>query len=162
MQAIWGEGFFSTFVISGPSLEYSARLELRIWNGVRWSNQSSSVCKWLHGAEGCELSGCMVWGVKRIHGEQGYFSLKPVYSLHKCCESVTRWLLGASEREGANRHDCDVLALPLPARAKKFKWIRLHQARFECTHYLWVSLPLNLHSWNDKIPFQIFLPKSQK
>ena len=42
-------------------------------------------------------------------------------SLNKCCESFTRWLLGASEREGASKHDCDVLALPLPVRAKKFK-----------------------------------------
>ena len=40
--------------------------------------------------------------------EQGYFRLKPVYPLNKCCESFTRWLLGASEREGASKHDCDV------------------------------------------------------
>ena len=52
---------------------------------------------------------------------------------YKCCERFTRLLLGERKYES----NCE---------RKKFKQIRLQQVGFECPHYHWVSLPLNLYS----------------
>ena len=43
---------------------------------------------------------------------------------------------------------------PAACECKKFKQILLHMVGFECPHHLMVFPPLNLHSQNDKVPFE--------
>ena len=42
--------------------------------------------------------------------------------------------------------------VPATCECKKFKQILLHKVGFECPYTLMVSPPLNLYSWNDKVP----------
>ena len=46
-----------------------------------------------------------------------------------------------------------ILIIPVACECKEFKQILLHKVGFECTHKLIISPPLNLHSYNDRVPF---------
>ena len=58
--------------------------------------------------------------------------------------------LGGSH-EGNKQRKEDVLVSPPPLSVKCAN--KLQQVDLECLHHFWVSPPLNLHSWNDKVPF---------
>ena len=68
-------------------------------------------------------------------------------------ESFTGWLVevqaGVSVQVGAR----GMFLCPTAFECKTFKWIWLQQEGFKCPHQLRVSPPLNLNSWNDKLPF---------
>ena len=65
-------------------------------------------------------------------------------------KDIARFHMVAQARDGAYvRSFC----IPTPNECKKFKLIILHKIGFECPHHLMVSLPLNLHLQNDKVPF---------
>ena len=80
---------------------------------------------------------------------------KPKAKFVEWHKNKRKYLVKVSPGGASNGTSTHVRSFCIPATSecKMFKQIILKKGGFECCHCLMVSSPLNLHSWNDEVPF---------